>query len=73
MPIFINTIIYKNNIKVIHYYYIDNNDNKWGCSPTNLGCLAVIHEIRNQTKCITIATHFVLHQLNWIRSWTIVR
>jgi len=43
------------------------NDNKWGCSPTSNGCLAVICETRSQTKHNTIATHFVLHQLNWVK------
>ena len=38
-----------------------------GCSPTINGCLVVICETKSQTKHITIATHFVLHQYYWVK------
>ena len=38
-----------------------------GLFPTSIGCLAVVCETRSQTKHITIATHFVLYQFNWVK------
>jgi hypothetical protein len=38
-----------------------------GLSSNQFGCLAVICETRSQTKHITIATHFVFHQFNWVK------
>ena len=38
-----------------------------GLSSNQSWLFSSIYEIRNQTKYITIATHFVLHQLNWVK------
>jgi hypothetical protein len=56
-----------NNLKTIQYCILSNNDNKWGYFQSFQDCLAVFRETQSQTKRVTIATHFVLHQFHWVK------